>query len=207
MEKHFKYVHIGITALDKTVKCYLDGDLKNFKKFAEKVCKSEQRADNVKGNIRNHLPKFIFIPINKGDFLALLKEADGILDTAEDVTVLMDMKFTPIPEDIKTNFKLVMNKALEIVETLGEALDMFNFMLESSFGGKTREDIKKVIHRIHKLEHESDRIEKKISKQLFNLKDLDPISVIHLLKIIDRMGCIADHAENAGDMIRAMLAK
>lgn len=207
LEKHFKYVRTGIKALDKTVKFYLEEDYTNFKKFSEKVCKSEQQADRIKGNIRNHLPKFIFIPIDKGDFLALLKEADGILDTAEDVTVLMDMKRTHIPKDIKTNFKMVMKKALAIVETLSNALDMFNFMLESSFGGKTREDIKKVIHQIHKLEHESDRIEKKISKQLFNMKKLDPITVMHLLKITDRMGCIADHAENAGDRIRAMLAK
>ena len=36
---------------------------------------------------------------------------------------------------------------------------------------------------------------------------MDLIEVIHLLKVIDRMGCIADHAENAADMIRVMIAK
>lgn len=207
LERHFEYVHTGIHALEKTVKYYIEGDYKNFKIYGKKVCKSEERADKIKGNIRNHLPKFIFIPIDKGDFLALLKESDGILDTAEDVVVLMDMKHSKIPEELKANIMEVMKKALEIIETLRKALDMFNFMLESSFGGKTREEIKKVIHQIHKLEHESDRIEKNISKQIFNMKQLDPITVIHLLKITDRMGCIADHAENAGDRIRAMLAK
>jgi predicted phosphate transport protein (TIGR00153 family) len=207
LEKHYKYVITGIKALDKAVKYYLDDKPDRFKEYAEKVYRAEDLADKIKGNIRNHLPKFIFIPIDKGDFLELLKEADGILDTAEDIVVLMEMKQTTIPEDIKENFQAVMKKAMETVETLWKALDMFRFMLESSFGGRTRQDIKKEIHKIHHLEHESDLIEKKISKQLFNSKDLDPLSVIHILKVVDRMGCIADHAENATDRIRTMLAK
>jgi predicted phosphate transport protein (TIGR00153 family) len=207
LQKHFKYVKIGISALEKAVKFYMKGDLDNFKKFGDKVNKSEDLADQVKGNIRNHLPKFIFIPIDKGDFLALLSEADGILDSAEDVVVLMDMRKTKIPKNIKVEFLEIMKKALETVEALGTAMELFKFMLDSSFGGRSRQEIKQVIHSIHKLEHESDLIEKEISKQLFNDSDLDAIAVVHLLKIVDRMGCMADHSENAADKIRAMLAK
>ena len=205
--RHYKYVRLGTVALDKAVRYYLNGDKANFKKYAEKVYRYEHQADQVKGNIRNQLPSFIFIPINKGDFLSLLKEADGILDSAQDIAVLMDMRKIPLPDDITHDLIAVMKKAIECVDSLGSAMDMFKFMLESSFGGKTRQEIKKVIHHIHILEHETDKLEKKISKSLFNNKDLDPISVLHLLKVVDRMGCIADHAENASDRIRAMLAK
>jgi predicted phosphate transport protein (TIGR00153 family) len=205
--KHFDSVKKGISAWEKTVKYYIKGDYTNFKKYMAMVDKFEQNADKIKGNIRNHLPKFIFMPIDKGDFLMLLKETDGILDAAKDVVVLMDMRKTKVPDDLKTEFQAVIIKALEPVETLEKAMSMLKVILESSFGGKPREEIKKVIHKIHKLEHESDVIEKKISKQLFNVKDVDPISIIHLLKIVDRIGNIPDHAENAGDRIRAMLAK
>ena len=130
----------------------------------------------------------------------LLKETDGILDSAEDIAVLLDMRQTKVPKEIRKDFNSVMKKAITTVETLSKAMDMFKIMLEVSFGGKPREDIKKVIHKVNKLEHESDVIEKRISKQLFNNKNLDPIGIIHLLKIIDRMGSIADHAENAADV-------
>jgi predicted phosphate transport protein (TIGR00153 family) len=205
--RHYKIVVAGTSALEKTVKYYLKNDVENFKKFAGKVYKYEEQADQVKGNIRNHLPKFIFIPIDKGDFLSLLSESDGILDSAEDIVVLMDMRKTTIPDEIKKEISAVMSKAIETVDALGHAIELFKFMLDSSFAGKSRQEIKNVIHLIHKLEHDSDVIEKKISKQLFNNLTLDAISVIHLLKIIDRMGCIADHAENAADKIRAMIAK
>lgn len=205
--QHYKLVVAGTLALEKTVKYYLKNDKENFKKYAGKVYKYEEQADQIKGNIRNHLPKFIFIPIDKGDFLSLLSESDGILDSAEDIVVLMDMRKTIIPNEIKTDISAVISKAIETVNTLGHAIELFKFMLDSSFGGKSRQEIKNVIHSVHKLEHDSDLIEKKISKQLFNNSKLDAISVIHLLKIVDRMGCIADHAENASDKIRAMIAK
>jgi predicted phosphate transport protein (TIGR00153 family) len=119
----------------------------------------------------------------------------------------MDMKETKIPDNLKKEFHAVIKKALEPVETLERVMDMLKIILESSFGGKPREEIKRIIHKVHKLEHESDVIEKKISKKLFNNKDLDPVSIVHLLKIVDRIGNIPDHAENAADRVRAMLAK
>jgi predicted phosphate transport protein (TIGR00153 family) len=205
--EHFKYVRLGIAAWEKTVNYYVKEDYKNFKKYAKKVDDYEQKADHIKGNIRNHLPNFIFMPVSKTDFLMLLKETDGILDGAKDVVVLMEMRKTKIPKTLKDDFSTVIQKALDPVEKLEKVMGMLKTILESSFGGKPREDIKEEIHKIHKFEHESDLIEKNISKKLFNTKDLDPISIIHLLKIVDRIGHIPDHAENAGDRIRAMLAK
>ena len=204
---HFDKVKKGISIWEKTVKYYIKGDFESFKKNMAQVDKYEQQADKIKGNIRNHLPKFIFMPIDKGDFLMLLKETDGILDGAKDVVVLMDMRETKIPKELKPEFLAVVKKALEPVDALEKAMDMLRIILESSFGGKPRIEIKKVIHRIHRLEHESDLIEKKISRHLFNAEDMDPIAILHLLKIVDRIGHIPDHAENAGDRIRAMLAK
>ena len=207
LQQHFKNINSGINYFEKAVKYYLDGNYTKFKECAIKVNQFEHKADLIKGNIRNHLPKFVFLPIDKGDFLMLLKELDGILDAAKDVTVLMDMRETKVPEDIKPEFLDLTKITMEIVDTTEEAMNLFHTILETSFGGKLRNKIKKVIHEIHRNEHESDVIEKKISKHLFNQQELDPIGTIHLLKIVDRFGFIPDHAENAGDRIRAMLAK
>jgi predicted phosphate transport protein (TIGR00153 family) len=207
LQKHFECIKKGISAWEKTINYYMAQDFNKFEEYAQRVDKYEQKADYLKGNIRNHLPNFIFLPTSKTDFLMLLKETDSILDGAKDVTVLMEMRKTKIPIEMNDNFKNMLKKSLQAVDTLEHVMDMLRLILESSFGGKPREDIKKYIHNIHKIEHESDVIEKKLSKQLFNNTTLDPISILHLLKIVDRFGCVADHVENAGDRIRAMLAK
>lgn len=207
LQLHFQYVDNGIRAWEKAINYYLKEDFSNFNNYAPKVDKYEQQADDVKGNIRNHLPNFIFLPVAKGDFLMLLKENDSILDAAKDVIVLMEMRNTKIPEELKDEIKKLLKISIKSVETLDQVMELLKIILETSFGGKPREEIKKLIHKIHKLEHDCDVIEKRISKKLFNYQKLDPISILHLLKIVDRLGCVADYAENAGDRIRAMLAK
>ena len=35
----------------------------------------------------------------------------------------------------------------------------------------------------------------------------DPIQIYHLVRLVETIGSIADHAQNAADMMRAMIAK
>jgi len=204
---HSQRVKECIEEYQLAVKYYVDEDYKSFKKHSTKVSKIEHKADLLKGNIRNHLPKFIFMPVDKGDFLMLLKESDAILDHAEDVVKLMEMRKSKVPDELKDDFTALTDKIVETVDNYENAMDNFKTLLETSFGAKIRDETKKLIHAVHHCEYESDKIEQEISKKLFNAKDLDPITTIHLLKIVDRMGDIADHAENAADRIRAMMAK
>ena len=55
-------------------------------------------------------------------------------------------------------------------------------------------------------DREADQVEDAIKEKIFNL-DIDPITVFHNIRLAETIGSIADHAENAGDMMRAMLAK
>ena len=205
--KHAEKVKECIATLEKVVFSYCNEDYQKFEEYVKKVRELEGEADLIKGNTRNHLPKFIFLPVDKSDLLMLLRENDAILDHAEDVAVLMGMRYTKIPEDIKEDFLELTNRVIETAECLEVALNHLRELLESSFVGKARTETKKRIYEIHQKEHEADLVEFNITKKIFNSVDLDPISVIHLLKIVHRMGKIADHAENAGDRIRSMIAK
>jgi predicted phosphate transport protein (TIGR00153 family) len=167
----------------------------------------EGEADQIKGNIRAHLPKFIFMPIDRSDFLMFLREEDAVLDYAEDVAVLLDLRNTPVPKDCRKDFIAHTERVVETALALEKAVRMFVDMMESTLSHKNREQLKKMIHEIHKKEYEADQVEFKISKKLFNLKTDDAIGVVHLLKVVERTAQIANHAENAADRLRAMIAK
>jgi hypothetical protein len=55
-------------------------------------------------------------------------------------------------------------------------------------------------------EHEADILEDAAKEKIFNTID-DAVAVYHLTRLAEIIGSIADHAENAGDMMRAMVAK
>jgi uncharacterized protein Yka (UPF0111/DUF47 family) len=37
--------------------------------------------------------------------------------------------------------------------------------------------------------------------------EMEAVTVFHMVRLAETIGSIADHAENAGDMMRAMLSK
>jgi len=71
---------------------------------------------------------------------------------------------------------------------------------------KERKELKDLVKEIHRKEWEADQIEMRMAKKLYSL-DLDPLTIIHLSKTFDLIDQIANHTENAGDWVRAMMAR
>ena len=82
-----------------------------------------------------------------------------------------------------------------------EAREYFN-----SYSEQQRVVVKEIITKLRHQEREADRVEDKIKRKVFSM-DVDPVTVFHIVRLAETIGAIADHAENAGDMMRAMVAK
>ncbi|MFP3871457.1 MAG: TIGR00153 family protein [Candidatus Natronoplasma sp.] len=204
LNKHSELIKKAIREFKKGVLHYTEGEFEKAEECFDKVSKLEHQADKVKIQIRENLPRFIFMPITRDDFLTLLKEADAILDYAEDVSVLLPMREEEIPEAVKEDFKKFSEKVFESVKQFEEMMNLFTELLKSTFRKQDKERARELQKELSDREHEADKIEKRISKELFNYQE-EPLTAVHLLKVVDRMDSIADHAENVGDMIDSIL--
>jgi len=194
-------LHDGLTK-------YYQGNFKSFSEVASQVSQLEHEADLIKSNIRNHLPKTIFMPVDKGKFLWALREQDKILDHAEKLTKMLDMRHTKIPKKLQNNFIKHVDLVSKTVNKMEEAVDNIKDLIETSFVKREREQTKEFIYEVHKYEREADVQKYEISKGIYQLeKKLDPMAIYHLLKIVDWVDDIADHAENVADWLRSMIAK
>ncbi len=209
LQKHSEKIKECVKNLRLCLNAYLKCDFKKANRYARKVSEVEHEADMIKSNIRAHLPKFLFMSVSRADFHALLHHSDAILDDAEDVAVLLTMKSTCVPDEVNEGLHELMDKVLECVGTYQEVMSRMGVLIEVSFGGKERDRVKELIKVIHQQEHEADVIEHRISKHLFNidLEIMDPLQVIHMLKVLNRLGGMADKAENAGEKVRELLAR
>ncbi|HEC94961.1 MAG TPA: DUF47 family protein, partial [Thermoplasmatales archaeon] len=112
---------------------YYKGDYKNFSKLSRKVSEIEHEADLIKGNIRNHLPSSLFMPVDKGKFLWALREQDAILDHAENLVNMLDMRHTKIPEELQALFIDHAKLVMKTVEAMEDAVENIKDLLETSF--------------------------------------------------------------------------
>ncbi len=208
MWEHAGKVKECIAALDETLDAFLQGQ--DLTELAAKVSALELEADEIKSNTRNHLPSNVRMPVEKPLFLQALSEQDRILDEAEDAAIWMGMRKEKLPEEIATELKSLMAKVVETVEAYEVAISNTHDLLQTGFVKRERDEEKKLIHRVHELEHESDVITRSLSAKLLSREmeeALGAVSVYHLLKLTLQISKIADHAENAGDRLRAMLSR
>jgi len=205
---HMGKVKCGIDLLYDGLEKYYEGNYKGFSSIAKKVSTIEHEADIIKGNLRNHLPTSLFMPVDKGKFMWALREQDKILDHAENLVTMLDMRHTPIPKKLQPLFIEHAETVKKTVEAMEDAVCSIRDLIQTSFVQREREQTKDLIHKVHDCEYKADQKKYEMTKGIYSLeKKLDPMDVYHLLKIADWVDDIADHAENVADWLRSMIAR
>lgn len=196
-----------VSELRGVLEHYINEKYEDAEKLVENVSRLEHEADEIKFEIRENLPNQLFMPVARGDLLDMLSEQDHVADFAQDVAVLIGMKRTPIPDEIKDDFIRHVNLCIECAEALEKAVEEVSSILESSFARRDIKELKEHLRVLNEKEHQADIVERALTKKLFALENkVSPISIVHLLKVIDRMDQIANSAENTGGRLRMMMA-
>src|SRR5690606_22815474 len=97
LAQHTERVHETVQLLRPLFEAFLAQDWARTDQVYQQISKLEHKADVLKNEIRDHLPKSMFLPVDRGDILLYLKEQDGIADRAEHVAVLRNRRHTPAP--------------------------------------------------------------------------------------------------------------
>jgi len=188
------------------MEAFLDGKTEKLDGYAKKIFKAEHEADLVKKEIRSRLPKSIFLPVARGDILRFLKEQDGIADSAEDLAALLTMRKMTVPENLKEELKILVDKVIETYELAMKVSSEIKLLAETSFGGAEAHKVMDMIEEIKVKEWEADIAQMKAAKKMFGMeKELDPVSVMMWTNIFRELGTLANHAENTGDQLGTML--
>ena len=206
LQDHAEKVKECAWAFQQAIECHISEKCKTFEQFRQNVTIIESEADAIKRSIRGHLPKGTLMPVDKFQLFRYLREQDRVLDAVEDALNWLSYRSKPgIPKELQKEFFLLVDATIDPIEELttmvSEARKYFK-----NFSEKQRTLIKDIIRNLRRQEHEADKVEAMIKKKIFNM-DIDPVTIFHMIRLAEIIGSIADHAENAGDMMRAMIAK
>ena len=206
LQEHAEILKEGASVFQEAMECIIQERCENFEYFRKRIDELESEADAIKRRIRGRLPKGTLLPVDKFELFRYLREQDKVLDaTEEGLDWIAFRSRAVIPEILEKDFMLLVDAVIDPIEDLskmvGEAKKYF-----SNFSEPQRQIVKEIIHTLRKHEHEADKLEHNINRKIFSSID-EPNVVFHLIRLSEIIGSIADHAENAGDMMRAMVAK
>ena len=208
LHMHVVKVKDAVNLLEPAMKAFCDGNLDEVKRISDTILEFEKTADDIKNDIRHNLPRNLFLPVDRSDLLLFLNEVDNVIDKAEDVAILMTVrKKRYIPDEIKEYLVDLTEKVVETVNALEMTTSRITELLESSFSQKEVDSIFEIIHEVDTKEWESDKIGLELIKEVYENEDLLGMGAYYLIRISDTIGDVADHAEDAADVLRNMIAK
>lgn len=205
LQEHAEKVKECSWVFQHAIECHMVHNCKSFEGLRGEVIRLEREADAIKRRIRGHIPVGTLMNVEKFQLFRYLREQDSVLDSLEDALDWISYREKPgIPESFQKDFFLLIDSVIDTVEELCQMVTEARKYFKS-YSDKQRSIVKEIIRNIRRQEQESDKAEDIIKRKAFELTD--PVAVFHLIRLAETIGSIADHAENAGDMMRAMLSK
>ena len=206
LQEHAEKVKECGWAFQQAMECHLANKCKTFEEFRQEVIQLETEADVIKRRIRGHLPKGTLMPVYNFLLFRYLREQDQVIDAVEDALDWISFRNEPgIPAELEKEFLILADVVIDPIEELSkmvaEARKYFR-----NYSEDQRVIIKNIIRTLRRQEHEADKAEDVVKQKALNM-DIDAVTVFHVVRLAEIIGSIADHAENAGDMMRAMVAR
>jgi predicted phosphate transport protein (TIGR00153 family) len=206
LEEHAEKVKEGAWVFQKAIECIIEDKCEDFERFREDMDKLESEADAIKRRIRGHLPKGTLLAVDKFELFRYLGEQDKVLDVVEESLDWLSFRaHAGIPQALEKDFMLLVEAVIDPLEVLSKMAAAAHKYF-SNFSDTQRIVVKDMIRTLRHYEHAADKLEDAVKEKIFNTID-DGVTVFHLIRLTEIIGSIADHAENAGDMMRAMVAK
>ena len=208
LAKHTVRVHETVLLLRPLFEAFVEERWNEVEEIYDRISKLEHKADLLKNDIRDHLPRSLFLPVDRGDVLRFLKAQDRIADRVEDLGVLLTLRRTPTPEPIRQPVLDFVDAVVRTAEAWFEAAQELPTLQEASFTGPAVAQMLKRINEISDLEWEADKKQAKVSKQLFEHEaEIGAVSILLWTNIFRTLGSVANYAERTADFLRLMLAR
>jgi len=174
----------------------------------ESIFEREEEADRIKNELRVHLPRSLFMPVDRRDLLEILQLQDAIANTAQDIAALLVERRMSIPEFMCEPLLQLTAACVETCELCAQVIGELDELLALGFRGREVDKVDAMLAQLNTSEDRTDELGIALSRALFEHEDeLKPVSVMMWYQIIEWIGDLADNAERVGDHLRLLIAR
>lgn len=183
-------------------------DKEKLEKMVRTISHLEYEADQIKNEIRSSLPRSIFMPVARTDILEILANEDAIADAAEDVAVLITLKDIKLLPEFRGCILELVDRVLEVVHKAAAVVNELDVLSETSFEGPEAKRVVSMIDEVCDLEHHVDEFQREVTRNfLLHEEKFTPGELWLWLKIVAKLGDVANYAERMCNRVRLFLSK
>ncbi len=207
LEKHVGVAYKCTRQLTPFFEAVIKGDWDTATSIRNEIEKLEHQADDLKKEIRLHLPKSLFMPVPREDLLELLLVQDKMANRTKDVSGVVMGRKMEIPPQIADEFLTLVERSVDASKQARKSVRELDELFTSGFRGAEVKLVSELIEELDRIETDTDDREAMLRSSLFAIeKGLEPVNVMFLYKVIGLIGEIADMAERVGRRLELLLS-
>ena len=208
MQQHMRAVKLCVDEVPGLFEALVNGDADGVSSAKDRIFVHEQSADDIKNELRGHLPKSLFMPVDRRDLLELLDMQDSIADTAQDIAGLLVERDMEVTAAMRAPLLELVDRCVATVAQASLAIEELDELVEMGFGGREASRVEEMIDEVNRMEDETDVLGMALSRVLFQHEDeMKPVSVMFWYQLVQWIGDLADYAEKTGDRLRLLVAR
>jgi len=208
MQKHMALVNECVGKVPDLFEALIAGDDAALKSTAGEIFAKESEADTIKNDVRLHLPKSLFMPVDRRDLLEVLEVQDSIADTAQDIAGLLLQREMTVPDDMQADLRTLIARCVDACKKSNAIIDELDDLVETGFRGPEAARVEAMVQELNKIESETDDLGTALARALFQHEDsMSPVSVMFWYQVIHWIGNLADYSEKVGDRLLLLIAR
>jgi len=208
LQDHMRVVVECAREVQPLIEALAAGDQEQVIQLKDRIFEREAEADRIKHELRAHLPKSLFMPVDRRDLLEVLLLQDTIANVAQDIAGLLIERKMSIPDFLRDPLIVLTARCVDTVEHAAKVIEELDELLAIGFRGREVDRVDEMLKELNAIEDETDELGIALARALFDHEDeLKPVSVMMWYQIIEWIGDLADYAEKVGDHLRLLIAK
>jgi len=208
LEKHMDVAFRCAKKLRPFFAAVVAGDREKVLSVRGQIEALENEADDLKKEIRLHMPKSLFMPVPREDLLELLLVQDKIANRTRDVSGVIVGRDMHIPEPLAELFLDFVEGNIAAAKQARKSVRELDELFTAGFRGAEVALVSDLIEELDRIETHTDEQQMVLRTALFKIeKTLDPIDAMFLYEVIELTGEIADMAERVGRRLELLLSQ
>lgn len=208
LQQHMAKVMECVDELPALIEAACEGHVATVGTQQERIATLENEADDLKHNLRLHLPRSLFLPVDRRDLLEVLTMQDNIANRAKDIAGLVRGRRMQFPDAIGDRLVEFTRRGVDACRQAERTVNELDELVETGFRGAEVDTVQDMIRELDRIEKDTDMIQVDVRSRLFAMEqELPPVDVMFLYRVIDWIGDLADMAQRVGSRLQLMLAR
>jgi len=207
LEKHVGVAYQCVNRLHPFFKAVLKNDWKKAGLIHDEIDALEHKANDLKKEIRKHLPKSLFMPVPREDLLELLLVQDKMANRTKDVSGLVIGRRMTIPDSISDRFLVFVQRNVDAAKQARKSVRELDELFTTGFRGAEAVLVESLVDELDQIETETDDLQAELRSALFEIEgEMEPVNVMFLYRVIGLTGEIADMAGRVRRRLELLLS-